>query len=51
VHEAIIGLVIVFISGIIAISMAIRIFRYGTLEYSKRLSLSTIFKRKEKTTL
>ncbi|HMI09633.1 MAG TPA: ABC transporter permease [Candidatus Saccharimonadales bacterium] len=49
-HEAIIGLVIVFISGIIAISMAIRIFRYGTLEYSKRLSLSTIFKRKEKTT-
>jgi ABC-2 type transport system permease protein len=50
-HEAVIGLVIVFISGIIAISMAIRIFRYGTLEYSKRLSLSTIFKRKEKTTL
>jgi ABC-2 type transport system permease protein len=49
-HEAIIGLVIVFISGMIAISMAIRIFRYGTLEYSKRLSLSTIFKRKEKTT-
>lgn len=50
-HEAIIGLVIVFVFGIIAISMAIRIFRYGTLEYSKRLSLSTIFKRKEKTTL
>lgn len=49
-HEAIIGLVIVFIFGIIAISLAIRIFRYGTLEYSKRLSLSTIFKRKEKTT-
>lgn len=49
-HEAIIGLTIVFISGLIAISLAIRIFRYGTLEYSKRLSLSTIFKRKEKTT-
>jgi ABC-2 type transport system permease protein len=48
-HEAIIGLVIVFVSGIIAISLAIRIFRYGTLEYSKRLSFSTIFKRKEKT--
>ena len=48
-HEALIGLTIVFISGIIAISLAIRIFRYGTLEYSKRLSLSTIFKRKEKT--
>ena len=49
-HEAIIGLIIVFVFGIIAISMAIRIFRYGTLEYSKRLSLSTIFKHKEKTT-
>lgn len=48
-HEAIIGLVIVCVSGLIAISLAIRIFRYGTLEYSKRLSLSTIFKRKEKT--
>lgn len=49
-HEAIIGLIIVFVSGLIAISLAIRIFRYGTLEYSKRLSLSTILKRKEKTT-
>ena len=49
-HEAVIGLAIVFASGLIAISLAIRIFRYGTLEYSKRLSLSTIFKRKEKTT-
>lgn len=49
-HEAIIGLTIVFVSGLIAISLAIRIFRYGTLEYSKRLSLSTILKRKEKTT-
>jgi ABC-2 type transport system permease protein len=47
-HEAIIGLIIVSIAGVIAISLAIRIFRYGTLEYSKRLSLSTIFRRERK---
>lgn len=46
VSEAIIGFIIVTIAGIVAISLAIRIFRYGTLEYSKRLSLATIFKRK-----
>lgn len=46
--EALIGLTIVFIFGIIAISLAVRIFRYGTLEYSKRLSLKTIFKLKNK---
>jgi len=46
--EALIGLGIVFVFGIIAISLAIRIFRYGTLEYSKRLSLKTIFKLKSK---
>ena len=46
--EGLIGLGIVFVSGIIAINLAIRIFRYGTLEYSKRLSLSTIFKSKKK---
>lgn len=44
--QAIIGLTIVTVSGVVAISMAIRIFRYGTLEYSNRLSLATIFKRK-----
>lgn len=47
--EAMIGLTIVFVSGIIAINLAIRIFRYGTLEYSKRLSLRTIFDKKKKT--
>lgn len=46
--EALIGLAIVFISGIISINLAVRIFRYGTLEYSKRLSLKTIFKLKNK---
>jgi ABC-2 type transport system permease protein len=50
VHEAVVGLAILTVAGGIAISLAIRIFRYGTLEYSKRLSFSTLFaKRKEKT--
>lgn len=47
-HEAIIGLVIVSIAGIIAISAAIRIFRYGTLEYSSRISLKSVFGNKSK---
>ena len=46
--EGIIGLAIVFVAGIIALNLAIRIFRYGTLEYSKRLSLATIFDKKKK---
>lgn len=47
-HEAIIGLAIVTVSGVIAISAAVRIFRYGTLEYSKRISLRSVFGKKEK---
>ena len=46
--EGVIGLTIVFVAGIIAINLAVRIFRYGTLEYSKRLSLATIFGKKKK---
>ena len=42
--DASIGLLLVFVFGIIAINIAIQIFRYGTLEYSKRLSLKTVFK-------
>jgi len=45
--EALIGLAIVSICGVIAINLAVRIFRYGTLEYSKRLSLKTVFKSKK----
>lgn len=48
INEALIGLGLVFVFGIIAISIAIRIFRYGTLEYSKRLSLKSVFKPKIK---
>lgn len=41
--ESIIGLIVVVVSGFVAISAAVRIFRYGTLEYSKRISLSSVF--------
>ena len=44
--EAILGIAILAISAAIALAVAIRLFRYGALEYSKRLSLGTIFKRK-----
>lgn len=44
--EAAIGIVILAISSVIALTIAIRLFRYGALEYSKRLSLDVIFKKK-----
>ncbi len=45
--EAIIGLVVLTIAGIVAIAIASRIFRYGTLQYSRMLSLKEIFKPKQ----
>lgn len=44
--DVILGITILAVSAIIALSVAIRMFRYGALEYSKRLSLSTIFAKK-----
>lgn len=41
---AVIG--IMSVSAIVVIALAIRIFQYGTIEYSKRLSLKTMFKSK-----
>lgn len=43
--EAIIGLVVLVLSSIIAITIAGRIFRTGTLQYSRILSLREIFKK------
>lgn len=43
--QALLSLGIVIVSAIIALALAIRIFRYGTLEYASRLSLKTIFKK------
>lgn len=46
--DGIIGLVIVAISGFIAISIAIRIFRYGTLEYTNRINLRAVLGKKKR---
>lgn len=44
--DAIVGIGILSISAIIALSVSIRLFRYGALEYSRRLSLRAIFTKK-----
>lgn len=46
--DGIIGLVIVAISGFVAISIAIRIFRYGTLEYTNRINLRAVLGKKKR---
>ncbi|HET8884605.1 MAG TPA: ABC transporter permease [Candidatus Saccharimonadales bacterium] len=49
VPDALLGIAILGVSAIIVLSIAIRLFRYGALEYSKRLSLATIFGSKKST--
>lgn len=44
-HQAIIGLVILAVSAVIALAVATRAFRYGTLEYHRKLSLKELFGR------
>lgn len=46
--DGIIGLTIVAIAGFIAISLAIRIFRYGTLEYTNRINLRSVLGKKKR---
>jgi ABC-2 type transport system permease protein len=48
--DSLIGIGILAVSSALALAIAIRLFRYGVLEYSNRLSLSTIFKRHPKKT-
>lgn len=43
--EALLGASILAISAVIALSVAVRLFRYGALEYSKKLSLGILFKK------
>lgn len=43
--EAVIGITILFISGIIALTIAIRTFRYGSIEYARRISFKELFAR------
>lgn len=44
--EGLIGVGVVVLSSIVTMTMAIRIFRFGTLEYSKRISLKAIMRQK-----
>ena len=46
VSEAIIGITILIISATIIMAIAVRIFRFGALEYSRKLSAKEIFARK-----
>lgn len=43
ISESLLGITILAISSIVVLTLAIRLFRYGALEYSKRLSLRTLF--------
>jgi ABC-2 type transport system permease protein len=45
--EAIVGIVILAISATVVLAIAIRLFKYGALEYSKRLSFSALLQRKK----
>ncbi|MEO5950371.1 MAG: ABC transporter permease [Candidatus Saccharimonadales bacterium] len=46
--EALLGITILALSATVVLSLAIRLFRYGTLEYSKRISIASIFRRKKR---
>jgi ABC-2 type transport system permease protein len=44
--DALIGIVIIAASATITLSAAIRLFQYGALEYTNRISLKTIFQKR-----
>lgn len=44
--EATLGIIIIAVSAVVVLMIATRLFRYGALEYSKRLSLRTVLGRK-----
>lgn len=44
--EVVIGLIILTITAIVVIRIAVRIFRFGALEYSRKLSIREIFSRR-----
>jgi ABC-2 type transport system permease protein len=45
VNEAFLVVVLLTISAIVVMALAIRLFKYGAIEYSKKLSLKTLFKK------
>ena len=46
IHEAIIGIGLLVMFTAIAITLAVRIFQYGTISYGKKVSLKTLFSNK-----
>ncbi|OIP86362.1 sodium transporter [Candidatus Saccharibacteria bacterium CG11_big_fil_rev_8_21_14_0_20_41_19] len=44
--DVFIGITIIGVSAVITLAFAIRIFQYGALEYTNRISLKTIFKKR-----
>lgn len=49
ISEAVIGILVLGISATIILAVAIRLFRYGALEYSKALSIKSLFTSKKNT--
>lgn len=45
--DAVIAIIILAASSVLALGIAVRLFRYGALEYSRRLSLSILFAKKK----
>jgi ABC-2 type transport system permease protein len=44
--DALLGVAILAVSSVIALWIAVRMFQYGALEYSRRISLKTIFSKR-----
>lgn len=44
--EAALSIVILSVSAVLVMSIAVRLFRYGALEYSRKLSILDVFKRR-----
>lgn len=45
--DALIGIIILAVSATVVLAIAIRLFKYGALEYTKRLSFTTLFRHKK----
>jgi ABC-2 type transport system permease protein len=48
VAESITVIVELFVLGIIVLQVAVRLFRYGSIEYTKKVSLKTVFARQQR---
>jgi ABC-2 type transport system permease protein len=44
--EVLVAIPILIVSAIIVLAIAVRVFRYGALEYSRKVSLKEIFNRR-----